>query len=96
MLNDKSIYFNENLRIHKKKVILTANEYTEGVDEVRLDKNNCVVTDDVIALRKKWHEDLRKLRDMKDYLSRLSNLDSDELNQVFKEKKKQELELKIK
>ena len=94
--NDKSIYFNENLRIDKNKVILTANEYTEDVDEVRLDKNNCLVTDDVIVLRKKWQEDLRKLRDMKEYLSTLSNLDSDELNKVFKEKKKQKLELKIK
>ena len=93
--NDKSVYINENVRIHKNKVILSADEYTEDVDEVRLDKNNCVVTDDVIALRQKWQEELRKLRVMKEYLSRLSDLDSAELNQVFKEKKKEKLELRI-
>ena len=93
--NDKSIYFNENLSIHKNKVILSAHEYTEDVDEVRLDKNNCVVTADAEALKQKWKEELRKLSSMKEYLTRLSKLDSDELNQVFIEKKKQKLELKI-
>jgi len=80
-------------RIEGKNVYLGAGEDAEVLS---LDKDNELLSGEIEELRAKWLKEKEELEAIKDTLMDMLHLSSDQLKEIFKEKKKQKLLLMIK